>query len=73
MIFLISYDKETDTTSMARTTGYTCNAIASLFVTGMIKQKGICPPEYIGADEANFNYVINYLKDRGVEYKITEE
>jgi lysine 6-dehydrogenase len=67
------YDKETETTSMARTTGYTCNAIANLFVTGMIKQKGICPPEYIGADEANFNYIINYLKDRGVEYKITEE
>lgn len=67
------YDKETETTSMARTTGYTCTAIANLFVNGMIKQKGICPPEYIGADEANYKFVINYLKDRGVEYKITEE
>ena len=58
---------------MARTTGYTCTAIANLFVNGMIKQKGICPPEYIGAVEANYKFVLDYLKKRGVEYKISEE
>ncbi|OFX85644.1 MAG: saccharopine dehydrogenase [Bacteroidetes bacterium GWF2_33_16] len=67
------YDRETETTSMARTTGYTCNSIANLFAKGMIKQKGICPPEFIGADEANYKFILNYLKERGVDYKITEE
>lgn len=67
------YDKDTDTISMARTTGYTCNAIANLFVNEKIKHKGICPPEYIGADEENYKFVLSYLKERGVEYKITEE
>jgi len=67
------YDKATETTSMAKTTGYTCTAIANLFVKGMIKQKGICPPEFIGTDEANYKFILNYLKERGVEYKITEE
>ncbi|OFX21592.1 MAG: saccharopine dehydrogenase [Bacteroidetes bacterium GWA2_31_9b] len=67
------YDKETDTTSMARTTGYTCTAIANLFAKGKIKLKGICPPEYIGVDEKNFRFIIDYLRERGVEYKLTVE
>lgn len=67
------YDKATETTSMAKTTGYTCTAIANLFINGMINHKGICPPEYIGAEEKNYQYILRYLKERGVEYKITEE
>lgn len=67
------YDKETRTTSMARTTGYTCTAIVNLFADGKIKHKGICPPEYIGVDKKNFEYILNYLTDRGVEYNLTEE
>lgn len=67
------YDKETETTSMARTTGYTCNAIANLFINGEIKHKGICPPEYISINKKNFDFILNYLIDRGVEFNITEE
>ncbi|MBI9054022.1 MAG: saccharopine dehydrogenase NADP-binding domain-containing protein [Bacteroidales bacterium] len=67
------FDKETNTTSMARTTGYPCAAIANLFLNGMIDHKGICPPEYIGKDKKNFDFVLNYLTDRGVQYNVTEE
>jgi len=42
------YDKEKQTTSMARTTGYTATIIARQFLNGSIQQKGICPPENIG-------------------------
>ncbi len=42
------YDEETQTTSMARTTGYTCSIIARQILKGLFDQKGICPPEYIG-------------------------
>ncbi|NOZ03492.1 MAG: saccharopine dehydrogenase [FCB group bacterium] len=65
------YDKTTRTLSMARTTGYTCTAVAGLLLRGKIKRKGICPPEYVGSDPENFNFVLNYLRDRGVVYKIT--
>ncbi|MCD4833965.1 MAG: saccharopine dehydrogenase NADP-binding domain-containing protein [Bacteroidales bacterium] len=67
------YDKETETTSMARTTGYTCTAIANLFLKGMVDHKGICPPEYVGVDKKNFEFISNYLIERGVEYNLTEE
>ncbi len=67
------YDKQMKTTSMARTTGYTCTAIVNLFADGKINNKGICPPEFIGIDKNNFEFILNYLTERGVQYKVTEE
>ena len=67
------FDKETNTTSMARTTGYPCSAIANLLLNKKIEDKGICPPEYIGKNKENFEYIINYLTKRGVEYNVSEE
>lgn len=65
------YDKSKGTISMARTTGYTCTAAVHLLANGMFTQKGICPPEYLGRDEDNFNFIIQHLKDRDVEYKLS--
>ncbi|MCP4646344.1 MAG: saccharopine dehydrogenase [bacterium] len=42
------YDEETRTTSMARTTGYTCAIVARQMIRGLFSQEGICPPEFIG-------------------------
>jgi saccharopine dehydrogenase-like NADP-dependent oxidoreductase len=58
-----------DTISMARTTGFTCTAVANLVVNGDYKRIGISPPEYLGE---HFNFVKDYLKERGVHYKITK-
>jgi len=63
---LDSYDKKTGTTSMARTTGYTCTAVARLLLQEKKLPKGICPPEYIGMDESNYNFIINKLAERNV-------
>lgn len=63
------YDKKTNTISMARTTGYTCTAVANLLIEGKFNRKGICPPEYLGEDEENFKFILNYLKERQVIYK----
>jgi saccharopine dehydrogenase-like NADP-dependent oxidoreductase len=63
------YDRETQTSSMARTTGYTCTAVANLILNGDYIRKGIYPPEYVGADEACFMSVMEYLTRRGVEFK----
>jgi saccharopine dehydrogenase-like NADP-dependent oxidoreductase len=64
-------DKATETLSMARTTGYTCTATANLVIHGQYKRPGVSPPEYLGEDEKNFNYIKEYLLNRGVHYEIT--
>ena len=63
------YNVKTDTTSMARTTGYTCTAATNLLLENKYDQKGIIPPEILGQDETAYNYIIKYLADRGVIYK----
>ncbi|MFC2112590.1 saccharopine dehydrogenase family protein [Bacteroidota bacterium] len=64
------YDLETDTISMARTTGYTCTAVADLLLRGKLNHKGVLPPEYVGQQEGNFEHVMDYLRERGVYYQV---
>jgi saccharopine dehydrogenase-like NADP-dependent oxidoreductase len=66
-------EKSSGTLSMARTTGYTCTAVAHLVADGKFNRKGICPPEYLGEDEANFNFISQYLEKRGVHYAISSK
>lgn len=63
------YDPATGTTSMARTTGYTATAAANLVLDGIFQEKGIFPPELLGRTKVNFDYIMNYLRQRGVVYK----
>lgn len=63
------FDSDSQTTSMARTTGYTCTAVARLVVNHLFTRKGICAPEYIGEDETCFKAVIDYLSARHVKCK----
>jgi saccharopine dehydrogenase-like NADP-dependent oxidoreductase len=63
------YDKETKTISMARTTGYTCTAAANLLIEKKYTKKGIIPPEYLGEEAENYQFILNYLKDRNVVYR----
>ncbi|NQV41184.1 MAG: saccharopine dehydrogenase NADP-binding domain-containing protein [Candidatus Marinimicrobia bacterium] len=63
------YDPETKTSSMARTTGYTCTAITQLILDGQYTRKGISPPEFIGVIKGCLKTVFDYLEQRGVVYK----
>ena len=63
------YDAATQTSSMARTTGYTCTAAVNLLAKQLITKKGVLPPELIGDDKTCFDFVMNYLKTRSVEWK----
>ena len=60
---------QNNTISMARTTGFTCTAVANLVIERKYKKTGISPPEYLGQ---HYNYVKDYLAKRGVIYKITK-
>jgi lysine 6-dehydrogenase len=62
------YCNETNTSSMARTTGYTATAAANMFLSGLFSEKGVFPPELIGKHEAVFDYFMNYLKERNIHY-----
>lgn len=63
------YDRASQISSMARTTGYTCTAAVNLLAKKMVTKKGVFPPELIGDDKACFDFVLNYLKERGVIWK----
>ena len=60
---------ENNTISMARTTGFTCTAVANLVLDKKYTRIGISPPEYLGE---NFENVREYLKQRNVIYKVTK-
>lgn len=66
------YCPETQTSSMARTTGYTATAVANLFLEGMLTEKGVFPPELIGKHETCFEYILKYLKERNINYEKTQ-
>ena len=60
------FDRPTGLSSMARTTGFTCAAVANLVLEGRVRNAGIVPPESIGMDESAFGYVMEYLKTRSI-------
>jgi lysine 6-dehydrogenase len=66
------YNEATKTSSMARTTGYTCTAAVNLITKGLFTEKGVFPPELIGKDKKCFDFVIGYLKERSVIWKKSE-
>ncbi|HYC39641.1 MAG TPA: saccharopine dehydrogenase C-terminal domain-containing protein [Chitinophagaceae bacterium] len=63
------YDPATGLLSMARTTGFTCTAAVNLIARDMVTDTGILPPELIGRDGRAFDFILNYLKERGVIWK----
>jgi saccharopine dehydrogenase-like NADP-dependent oxidoreductase len=62
------YDRTTQTTSMARTTGYTCTAVVRLVAKGGYSRKGISPPEFIGQEPGAWAFVRADLAKRGVVF-----
>ena len=66
------YEAATKTSSMARTTGYTCTAAVNLITKGLFNEKGVFPPELVGKDKNCFEFVMNYLAERKVNWVMTE-
>ncbi len=62
-------DTATQTSSMSRTTAFTCTAVVNMMNSELFNQKGVFPPELVGKSEECFNYIIQYLSERNVIYK----
>jgi lysine 6-dehydrogenase len=60
------YNPDTETMSMARTTGYTCTAMAGLVARGLWTEPGLAPPEMVGRNAECFDAVFGHLEERGV-------
>lgn len=59
-------DLATGTSSMARTTGYTCTALVRLVASGAWTEPGLAPPEVVGRTAAHYEAVLTHLAARGV-------
>jgi saccharopine dehydrogenase-like NADP-dependent oxidoreductase len=67
------YNPATETMSMARTTGYTCTAMANLVARGIWTQPGLATPEIVGRDQQAYDAVIAHLRKRDVYLDMASE
>jgi len=62
------YDKQNNITSMARTTGYTCAAVASLILLGDFKKNGVFTLEDFGEEYKLVDKILHYLSERNIQF-----
>jgi lysine 6-dehydrogenase len=62
------YDPATATTSMARTTGYTCTAAVRMVAKGLYTRKGVSPPEFVGQAPGCWAFIRQELANRNIHY-----
>lgn len=63
-----TYDHQTKTHSMARTTGYAATMAVRMVANGMYQRKGIIAPEFIGQDRQCTEFILKGLAQKGVTY-----
>jgi len=60
------YDAASKTSSMSRTTGYTCTAAVNLIILNLFSEKGVFPPELVGKNKICFDFILSYLEERKI-------
>ncbi|NOX65761.1 MAG: saccharopine dehydrogenase [Chlorobi bacterium] len=63
------YDDSTQTISMARTTGYTATSTLRMLASGLYKEVGISPLEFIGKNAECTGFILGELRKRNVLIK----
>ena len=58
-------------TSMARTTGFPCTAVARMILAGTLARPGVHPPEVLGRMRPIYDGVLAALRERGVIFHET--
>ncbi len=66
-------DREAQISSMARTTGYTCTAVAGCVLDGAYRRAGISPPSLVGAAPGCLNRIFAHLLDRNIVFERNDE
>jgi saccharopine dehydrogenase-like NADP-dependent oxidoreductase len=60
------FNTTSQTSSMARTTGYTATATINLILEKLWIDSGVFPPEIIGKKEQCMHHILNYLETRNI-------
>jgi len=68
---LDKFDEKNNITSMARTTGYPLAVVSILVAEKKVEQKGVVPPEILGADKKLSKLILEELQKRNI--RIEEE
>jgi len=68
-----TFDPVTRIHSMARTTGYAAVMAVKLIANGMYTEKGVSAPEYLARDEKCIEFMLNGLRELGINYKLKVE
>ncbi|MCB9030270.1 MAG: saccharopine dehydrogenase NADP-binding domain-containing protein [Deltaproteobacteria bacterium] len=63
------YDSKTETTSMARTTGYTATSVAEAILNGKFTKVGLSAPEELGKDQNIVKFITERLAARSVRWQ----
>ena len=58
-----------NTSSMARTTGYTASATIDILAQNIFIEKGVFPPEKVGSKLQVIDYLVNHLRKRDILLK----
>ncbi len=67
------YDRQTNTTSMSRTTAFPCAIVARMIARGQINQTGVIPPERLARQPDFVTSVLDELARRGVKFSQSVE
>ena len=64
------FNKNTHSSSMARTTGYTATATVNMLANNLWKEKGVYAPENVGSNKKCIDFLFNYLNNRSVSLRL---
>lgn len=67
------YDAASGLSAMARTTGFTCTAVARRVLRGEFRRPGVSAPEQVGREPGCFEAVTAELAERGVRLERSEQ
>lgn len=65
------FDRETSTTSMARTTAFPCAIVARMIHSGKFSRPGVFAPEVLSDDPETLSHIMREHEARGVRYAFT--
>lgn len=64
------YDSESGFSSMSRTTGFTATATVNMLGKNLFNKQGVFPPELVGDEPGCLDFILKYLRERGVNWII---
>lgn len=67
------FDRETQATSMSRTTAFPCTIVARMLAAGSVQRRGVLAPEFLGQMPGLLDETIAQLAARGIRYARCED